>query len=35
VEENILPARYNELSDITREIVAGEPNVFNFDLKKQ
>jgi hypothetical protein len=31
VGENILPARHSKSS----EIVAGQPNVFNFDLKKQ
>lgn len=34
-EENILPARYNTKSEVTREVVAGGPNVFNFDLEKK
>jgi hypothetical protein len=31
-EENILPARYNTSSEITREVVEGT-NEFNFELK--
>ena len=34
-EENILPARYNSKSEISREVVAGGPNVFNFDLENK
>jgi hypothetical protein len=32
-EENMIPPRYNSASEITREVVAGQPNEFNFDLK--
>jgi len=35
VEENILPPRYNQKSEIKREVVADAPNVFNFDLEKK
>jgi hypothetical protein len=35
VEENMIPARYNSASEITREVVAGQPNEFNFDLKSK
>ncbi len=34
-EENVLPPRYNSKSEINREVVAGGPNVFNFDLEKK
>jgi hypothetical protein len=31
--EQYLPARYNESTELTAEVVAGEENVFNFDLE--
>lgn len=35
VEENALPARYNNKSQITKEVEAGEDNRFNFDLNSK
>lgn len=35
VEENALPPRYNEKSEITREVSAEGPNEFNFDTKSK
>lgn len=34
-EVNLLPEHYNTKSDIMREVEAGKPNQFNFDLKSK
>jgi hypothetical protein len=31
--QNFLPARYNERSELSAEVVAGTVNTFNFDVK--
>lgn len=33
IQKDLIPARYNEKSDLTREVKAGDPNVFDFELK--
>lgn len=35
VEINAIPERYNDKSEITREVVADGTNTFNFDLKSK
>ncbi len=34
-EVNLLPPRYNEKTEIMREVEAGKPNEFNFELKSK